>query len=199
MGNGFMSRPSSADSVWGKVEESKDEDLYQPIRNYYGEVVGWRERSESEKLRRRELSSQFAPVETDEEEDDISNKSPSPTPSPPPPPPKKPFKLVISESSDVEEEDNPFNKSQDRTPSAKSVVVSPEKVHKSRVKDKFRPSLVPAENFNKDTAAGRLYRALHGDGRTDGSSVIEILTSHSAEQRKKICKAYKFNHNKVLN
>ena len=43
MGNGFMSRPSSADSVWGKVEESKDEDLYQPIRNYYGEVVGWRE------------------------------------------------------------------------------------------------------------------------------------------------------------
>ena len=43
MGNGFMSRPSSADSVsWGRVEarEDKDEDLFQPIRNYSGEIVG---------------------------------------------------------------------------------------------------------------------------------------------------------------
>ena len=47
MGNGFMSRPSSADSVsWGRVEarEDKDEDLFQPIRNYSGEIVGWKER-----------------------------------------------------------------------------------------------------------------------------------------------------------
>ena len=48
----------------------------------------------------------------------------------------------------------------------------------------------------EDTAASRLYRALHGD-RTDVSAVIEILTSHSRQQRNKISKAYKFNHNKV--
>ena len=73
----------------------------------------------------------------------------------------------------------------------------PEKHHSSRVKDKFRPSLLPAENFNKDRAAGRLYKAVHGEGRTDVSTITEILTSHSAAQRKKISKAYKFNHNKV--
>ena len=47
MGNGFMSRPSSEDSMsWGRVEarEDKDEDLFQPIRNYSGEIVGWKER-----------------------------------------------------------------------------------------------------------------------------------------------------------
>ena len=201
MGNGFMSRPSSADSAWGRVEETKDEELYQPIKNYYGEVVGWRERTESEKLRRREINAEFAMLESDEEEEDQSEKSPSPTPTPPPPPPKKPVKVVIKESSDIEEEEeNPFNKSLDRTPSAKSVMVSSPAQHgshSSRVKDKFRPSLLPAENFNKDSAAGRLYRALHGETRTDVATVIEILTSHSAQQRKKIGKSYKFNHNKV--
>ena len=55
MGNGFMSRPSSADSIWGRVEESKDEDEFQPIRNYAGEIVGWRERTDTDKLRRRQL------------------------------------------------------------------------------------------------------------------------------------------------
>ena len=200
MGNGFMSRPSSADSAWGKVEETKDEELYQPIRNYYGEIVGWRERTESEKLRRREISAEFAMMESEGEGEDHSDKSPSPPPTPPPPT-KKPIKVVIKESSDLEEEEeeNPFNQSLDRAPSAKSVVVSSPAVapHSSRVKDKFRPSLLPAENFNKDSAAGRLYRALHGEGRTDVAAVIEILTSHSAQQRKKISKSYKFNHNKV--
>ena len=33
MGNGFMSRPSSADSDWGRVEESRDEEEFQPIRS----------------------------------------------------------------------------------------------------------------------------------------------------------------------
>ena len=32
MGNGFMSRPSSADSDWGQVEETRDEEEFQPIR-----------------------------------------------------------------------------------------------------------------------------------------------------------------------
>ena len=157
MGNGFMSRPSSADSMWGRVEEKKDEELYQPIKNYYGEVVGWRERTDSEKLRRRQILSEF---ETDNEEndneDDLSNKSPSPTPTPPPPPKKKPFKVVINESSDMEdEEENSFNRSHDRTPSARSVLVTPEKPHRSRVKDKFRPSVVPADNFNKGNHQSR--------------------------------------------
>ena len=200
MGNGFMSRPSSADSVWGRVEDTKDEELYQPIRNYYGEVVGWRERTESEKLKRREINAEFAKMESDEDEGGIeeqSDKSPSPPPTPPPP--KKPLKVVIQESSDIEEEENPFNKSSDRTPSAKSVIVSPAVApHSSRVKDKFRPSVLPAENFSKDLVAGRLYRALHGEARTDVAAVIEILTQHSGDQRKKICKSYKFNHNKVM-
>ena len=155
MGNGFMSRPSSADSVWGKVEDTKDEELYQPIRNYYGEVVGWRERTESEKLERREINAEFAMMESEEEqeeqEEDQSDKSPSPTPTPPPPPPKKPLKVVIQESSDIEEEENPFNKSSDRTPSAKSVMVSPAAApHSSRVKDKFSrdslAALLPRDN-----------------------------------------------------
>ena len=53
MGNGFMSRPSSADSVsWGRVEarEDKDEDLFQPIRNYSGEIVDWKERCVSSRV-----------------------------------------------------------------------------------------------------------------------------------------------------
>ena len=86
-------------------EETKDEELYQPIRNYYGEVVGWRERSESEKLRRREINAEFAMRQSEEEEEeDQSDKSPSPPPSPPPPV-KKPFKVVIKEASDIEEEE----------------------------------------------------------------------------------------------
>ena len=55
---------------------------------------------------------------------------------------------------------------------------------------------VAAAGLNKEAAAARLHRALH-DSPTDVDTVIEVLTSHSHDQRKKIAKAYKFNHNKV--
>ena len=128
------------------------------------------------------------PVSDSEEE---SPRSPSP-------PPPKPVKIVIQETNDSDnEDDRDFNKSFDRAPSAKSVTISDNK-HQSRVKDKFKPSMHPNSNFNKDAAAAKLYKALH-DSPSDVDTVIDILTSHSYEQRKKITKAYKFNHNKVGN
>ena len=188
MGNGFMSRPSSADSVWGRVEESKDEDEFQPIRNYAGEIVGWRERTDSDKMRRRQLRDEFLPPP----DSDSDDESPPASPSPPP----KPVKIVIQETNDSDnEDDRAFNKSFDRAPSAKSVTISDNK-HHSRVKDKFKPSIHPNSNFNKDAAAAKLYRALH-ESPTDVDTIIDILTTHSYEQRKKITKTYKFNHNKV--
>jgi len=189
MGNGFMSRPSSAESMWGRVEERKDEDLYQPIRNYAGEIVAWKERSESEKLRRRMLRREFAPEESDTDEET----------SYPAPAQKKPVKIVIDELNESEEEDVAFNRSLDRAPSAKSVSVTPQPQTKSRsrVKDKFKPSLVANTSFNKDSAADKLYQALH-DSPHDHDTIIDVLTSHSHDQRKKISKTYKFQHNKNL-
>ena len=113
---------------------------------------------------------------------------------------------MIDETPASEEdssETEAFNRSLDRAPSAKSVVVaSPASAaasrghHVHRVKDKFRPSVVAAAGLNKEAAAARLHRALH-DSPTDVDTVIEVLTYHSHDQRKKIAKAYKFNHNKV--
>ena len=106
-------------------------------------------------------------------------------------------------ASEEDSETEAFNRSLDRAPSAKSVVVaSPASAaasrghHVNRVKDKFRPSVVAAAGLNKEAAAARLHRALH-DSPTDVDTVIEVLTSHSHDQRKKIAKAYKFNHSKV--
>ena len=41
------------DSGWGEVEQEKDEELFQPIKNFSGEVIGWKERTASDKLRRK--------------------------------------------------------------------------------------------------------------------------------------------------
>ena len=163
-------------------------------------------RTDSDKLRRRQLREEFLPPDSDTAEDEA--ESPPRSPSPPPPPPRKreSVKIVIDETPASEEdssETEAFNRSLDRAPSAKSVVVaSPASAaasrghHVHRVKDKFRPSVVAAAGLNKEAAAARLHRALH-DSPTDVDTVIEVLTSHSHDQRKKIAKAYKFNHNKV--
>ena len=93
-----------------------------------------------------------------------------------------------------------FNKSLDRAPSAKSVSVSPHPTNtkpRSRVKDKFKASILANRAFNKDSAAGRLYKALH-DSPVDYDTVIEVLTNHNHDQRKKIARTYKFQHNKNL-
>ena len=153
--------------------------------------MGWRERSDSDKMRRRRLREEFLPPP------DSESDAESPPASPPPP--KKPVRILIEEANTDTEDVEEFNKSLDRAPSAKSVVVAPAGApgHRSRVKDKFRPSIVTSQEFNKDREAARLYRALHDSG-TDHDTVIEILTSHTHAQRKKISKSYKFNHNKVI-
>ena len=165
-------------------------------------------RTDSDKLRRRQLREEFLPPDSDSDTAEDEAESPPRSPSPPPPPPRKreSVKIVIDETPASEEdssETEAFNRSLDRAPSAKSVVVaSPASAaasrghHVHRVKDKFRPSVVAAAGLNKEAAAARLHRALH-DSPTDVDTVIEVLTSHSHDQRKKIAKAYKFNHNKV--
>ena len=164
------------------------------IRNYDGDIVAWRERTDSDKMRRRQLRQEFlSPPDSESEAE-------SPAQSPSPPAPKRPVKIVIDEANtDTEEDTEAFNKSLDRAPSAKSVVVTPAPAakHRSRVKDRFKPSIVTSSDFNKDREATRLHRALHDSG-TDHNTIIEILTSHTHTQRKKISKAYKFNHNKVF-
>ena len=164
-------------------------------------------RTDSDKLRRRQLREEFLPPDSDSDTAEDEAESPPRSPSPPPPPRKREsVKIVIDETPASEEdssETEAFNRSLDRAPSAKSVVVaSPASAaasrghHVHRVKDKFRPSVVAAAGLNKEAAAARLHRALH-DSPTDVDTVIEVLTSHSHDQRKKIAKAYKFNHNKV--
>ena len=154
--------------------------------------MAWRERTDSDKMRRRQLRQEFlSPPDSESEAE-------SPAQSPSPPAPKRPVKIVIDEANtDTEEDTEAFNKSLDRAPSAKSVVVTPAAKHRSRVKDRFKPSIVTSSDFNKDREATRLHRALHDSG-TDHNTIIEILTSHTHTQRKKISKAYKFNHNKVF-
>ena len=156
--------------------------------------MGWRERTDSDKMRRRQLRQEFLSPPDSESEAESRVQSPSP------PAPKRPVKIVIDEAKeDTEEDTEAFNKSLDRAPSAKSVVVTPAPAakHRSRVKDRFKPSIVTSSDFNKDREATRLHRALHDSG-TDHNTIIEILTSHTHTQRKKISKAYKFNHNKVF-
>ena len=163
-------------------------------------------RTDSDKLRRRQLREEFLPPDSDSDTAEDEAESPPRSPSPPPPPRKREsVKIVIDETpaSEEDSETEAFNRSLDRAPSAKSVVVaSPASAaasrghHVNRVKDKFRPSVVAAAGLNKEAAAARLHRALH-DSPTDVDTVIEVLTSHSHDQRKKIAKAYKFNHNKV--
>ena len=156
--------------------------------------MAWRERTDSDKMRRRQLRQEFLSPP------DSENEAESPAQSPSPPAPKRPVKIVIDEANtDTEEDTEAFNKSLDRAPSAKSVVVTPAPAakHRSRVKDRFKPSIVTSSDFNKDREATRLHRALHDSG-TDHCTIIEILTSHTHTQRKKISKAYKFNHNKVF-
>lgn len=151
--------------------------------------MGWRERTDSDKMRRRQLRQEFlSPPDSESEAE---------SPAQSPPAPKKPVRIVIDETHSDEEDTEAFNKSLDRAPSAKSVSVTPAPAkHRSRVKDKFKPSIVPSSEFSKDREAARLHRALHDSG-TDHDTVIEILTSKTHAQRKKISKAYKFNHNKV--
>ena len=152
--------------------------------------MGWRERTDSDKMRRRQLRQEFlSPPDSESEAE---------SPAQSPPAPKKPVRILIDEANTDEEDTEAFNKSLDRAPSAKSVSVTPAPAkHRSRVKDKFKPSIVPSSEFSKDREATRLHRALHDSG-TDHDTVIEILTSYTHSQRKKICKAYKFNHNKVI-
>ena len=157
-------------------------------------------------MRRRQLREEFLPPDSDSDTAEDEAESPPRSPSPPPPPRKREsVKIVIDETpaSEEDSETEAFNRSLDRAPSAKSVVVaSPASAaasrghHVNRVKDKFRPSVVAAAGLNKEAAAARLHRALH-DSPTDVDTVIEVLTSHSHDQRKKIAKAYKFNHSKV--
>ena len=178
----------------GERRSRQSSDLYVLVRNYDGDIVAWRERTDSDKMRRRQLRDEFLSPPPDSE-----SEAESPAQSPSPPPPKKPVKIVIEDADTDDEDTEAFNKSLDRAPSAKSVVVTPapEAKHRSRVKDKFKPSIVTSRDLNKDKEAARLHRALHESG-TDYDTVIEILTSNSHAQRKKISKAYKFNHNKVI-
>ena len=166
-------------------------DLNILVRNYDGDIVAWRERTDSDKMRRRQLRQEFlSPPDSESEAE---------SPAQSPPPPKKPVKIVIEETNSDEEDTEAFNKSLDRAPSGKSVSVTPSPAtkHRSRVKDKFKPSITTSSEFSKDREAARLHKALHDSG-TDYDTVIEILTSNTHVQRKKITKAYKFNHNKVI-
>ena len=219
MGSGFSfsSRPSSPESEdgWGDEQlQERDEDLFQPIRNYSGEVVGWRERSDSEKLKRKAATMEII---TEENEDDdievVDNK-------------------VIMEpnllSDDEEEKRNAFNESgnsvsatkfvlkeniedvinaetfdaesdQDREPSAKSIDISklPAQQRKGKAKDKYEFKTNPQFNeFNKEAAAAKLYKALKSFD-TDEEAIISVLANHSWSQRRLIEKTYNHNHKKV--
>ena len=215
MGTGFSSsRPSSADSGWGDTEE-KDEDLYQPVKNYDGEIVGWKERSESDKLRRKRAREDFVVIEEDENESFVENsedivedlevieeeKSASEEDNDTQEDdeysiieePSK-IELVIDEAPD-EEPDDDVESDHERVPSGRSTNMIPVS-HRERVTDKFRPSVKPNQHFNKEAAAAKLYKALKSFD-TDEEIIIQILSTHSAKQRNKIEKTYKYNHRRV--
>ena len=205
MGSGFSSsRPSSAESGWGDVEE-RDEDLYQPVKNYEGETVGWKERSESDKIRRKRANEDFMIVEEDEndsfvkdleviedkvstEEEEFESEEEEPFEK------VKQIPLIIEEAPNEESEDG-YESEHERVPSGKSINLTAVS-HRERVTDKFRPSLKPNENFNKESAAAKLYKALKSLD-TDEEMIIFIMSTHSAKQRNKIEKTYKYNHRRV--
>ncbi len=68
MGNGSSSRPGS--------QEAKDEDEFKPVKNWEGEVVGWIPRTDSDKLRRKQMKNP-PPVIKKEPVRKISPKLPS--------------------------------------------------------------------------------------------------------------------------
>ena len=105
-------------------------------------------RTDSDKLRRRQLREEFLPPDSDSDTAEDEAESPPRSPSPPPPRKRESVKIVIDETpaSEEDSETEAFNRSLDRAPSAKSVVVaSPASAaasrghHVNRVKDKFRP------------------------------------------------------------
>ena len=64
MGSAFSTSTSEEEQGWGEVQArvgdntpslhgSQDEDLFVPVKNFSGETIGWRERTESDKLRRK--------------------------------------------------------------------------------------------------------------------------------------------------
>jgi len=209
MGSALGSRSSSdEDEGWGEVQE-KDEDLFIPVKNFGGETIGWRERTESDKLRRKRAKEDFEGVPDSEEEEEVevedihvseveSDYEDLPPPSPPSPPPPPPPPIVV-EDPPVEEvvEEEEEEEEEERQPSAKSLPVGHIVPHRERVVDRFKPSLLPSPNFSKEEAAARLYKALKAVD-TDEDTIIEVLTSHSYSQRNKIEKTYKYNHRRNL-
>ena len=103
------------------------------------------------------------------------------------------FKMVIDEAPDEELEDE--DDENERKPSARSINCTPVP-HRARVSDKFKPSITENTNFNCHAAAAKLYKALTGPN-TDEETIILIVSSHSAKQRRKIDKTYKYNHRRV--
>ena len=75
------------------MKETRDEDVWIPIRNYSGEIVGWRERTDSDKLQRKRLKEEFLSPEP--ESDSEEESSPGTPPESPPPATVKPVKIVI--------------------------------------------------------------------------------------------------------
>ena len=102
--------------------------------------------------------------------------------------------MVIDEVPD-EETEYGYESDHERVPSGRSMNMIPVS-HRERVSDKFRPSVKPNENFNKEAAAAKLYKAMKSLD-TDEEMIILILSTHSAKQRNKIEKTYKYNHRRV--
>ena len=212
MGSGFSfsSRPSSPESEdgWGDEQlQERDEDLFQPIRNYSGEVVGWRERSDSEKLKRKAATMEIITEENEDDDIEVVDN-----------------KVVIEPNlllDDEEEKRNAFNESgnsisatklvlkeniedeinaesdQDREPSAKSIDISKLPAQQRKGKEKYEFKTNPHYNeFNKEAAAAKLYKALKSFD-TDEEAIISVLANHSWSQRLLIEKTYNHNHKKV--
>ena len=76
MGSG-SSRPNS------KEAEKKDPDIYKPVKNWEGETVGWVERTESDKLRRKQLKNPPPKIKKDSPSK-IPQRKQSKQQSPPP-------------------------------------------------------------------------------------------------------------------
>ncbi len=75
MGNGSTkSRPNSSD-------DKKDEDEFKPIHNWQGEVIGWQPRTDSDKLRRKQLKNPPPKIRTGSEEDIRGSRRNSRAPS----------------------------------------------------------------------------------------------------------------------
>lgn len=210
----IMGSGSSKSDDEQKDQEAFNEEDYKPITNYSGEVVGYKERTESEKLRRKAEKEAVVDSDSDSSSDESesskndrrSRKSSL----------KDSFRDSRSSSSrknrnllkvqdldsEVDEDERNHSRKSSRNNSAynsygERSTSSSRQRYRHKKYPVSKPTIVAKERFKVAPAVQKLSRAVKGYG-TSEKDIIEVLGTHSSQQRVEIRQEYQLQHKKNL-